>query len=385
VAVLSYKHRLYPTRAQAALDRMLGAFCGLYNAALQQRIEAYRRQGKTLRNVDQAGELRAVREAEPALAGYSYSALQQVLRRLDKAFKGFFRRLRAGQKPGFPRFKPAPRFHAAEFRVGDGLTLRQSGRLGVVGIPGEVKIKRHRPLPEGARLGAAVLTRQTGKWYAVFQVELAEPGSPGLSPGSEREFAPVGIDVGLSSLVTLSTGEAVPCPAWTKDTARKTRRLNRVLARKKEFGSGWKRAKRDLARHHRKVANRRRDFLHKLSANLTHRFTHIAYEDLNIAGLACSMLAKTVHNAAWGILTGFIRYKAEWAGGAAKPVNPCGTTIEYSGCGVEVPKGLAERVHRCPDCGLVLDRNWNAARNVLSRASFGLGTSLPAPSGRVAA
>ncbi len=378
--LLSYKYRLYPTWAQVAqLDRMLAAFALLYNAALQQRIEAYRRRGKTLRYVDQANELRAVRAAEPDLAAYSYSAEQQVLRRLDKAFRSFFRRLRAGQKPGFPRFKAASRFHAAEFRVGDGLTLKKSGRLGIVGIPGEVKVKWHRPLPDGGRLGAAVLTRQAGKWFAVFQVELPEPGPV------ERAFAPVGIDAGLSTLVTLSTGEAVPCPAWTKDAAKKTRRLNRALARKKRYGSGWTRAKRDLARHHRKVANRRRDFLHKLSADLTRRFTHIAYEDLNVAGLARSMLATSVHNAAWGILTGFVRYKAWSAGSVAESVNPAGTTIDCSGCGVEVPKGLAERVHRCPDCGLVLDRDLNAARNVLLRASFGPGTGLVAPSGRVAA
>jgi putative transposase len=290
--LLSYKHRLYPTRTQTAeLDRMLGAFCDLYNAALQQRIEAYRRQGRTLRYVDQAGELRAVRAAEPALAAYSYSAEQQVLRRLDKAFRAFFRRLRTpGVKAGFPRFKAKARFHAAEFRVGDGLTLRKSGRIGIVGIPGEIKVKWHRPLPEGARLGAAVLTRQAGKWYIVFQVQLPEPEPV------ERAFAPVGLDAGLSALLTLSTGETVRCPPWTKDAAKKTRRLNRALARKRRFGSGWKRAKRALARQHRKIANRRRDFLHKVSADLTRRFTHIAFEDLNRFGSHSPPLAANTRN-----------------------------------------------------------------------------------------
>ncbi len=379
--LLSFKHRLYPTRAQSpGLDLMLGAFADLFNAALQQRIEAYRRRGRTLRYVDQAGELRAVREVCPELAGYSYSAEQQVLRRLDKAFRAFFRRARTpGVKAGFPRFKAKARFHAAEFRVGDGLTLRKSGRIGIVGIPGEIKVKWHRPLPEGARLGAAVLTRQAGKWYIVFQVEVPD------AEAAERPFSPVGLDFGLSALVTLSSGETVPCPPWTKAAAKKTRRLNRALARKRRYGSGWKRAKRDPARQHRKVANRRRDFLHKVSAELTRRFTHIAYEDLNVRGLARSMLAKAVHNAAWGTLAGLLAYKAANAGGASEPVDPRGTTIDCSGCGVEVPKGLAARVHRCPDCGLILCRDWNAARNVLSRASFGHGTCLVAPSGRVAA
>jgi putative transposase len=380
--LLSFRYRLYPTRAQTvALDTMLGALCGLYNAALQQRIEAYRRQGRTLRYVDQAGELRAVREAEPALAGYSYSAEQQVLRRIDKAFRAFFRRVRTpGVKAGFPRFKAKARFHAAEFRVGDGLTLRKSGRLGIVGIPGEIKVKRHRPLPEGTRPGAAVLTRQAGKWYIVFQVEVPDAAT------TERPFNSVGLDAGLSALLTLSTGETVPCPPWTKVAAKKTRRLGRALSRKRRYGSGWKRAKRDLARHHRKVANRRRDFLHKVSAELTLRHTHIAFENLNVRGLARSMLAKAVHNAAWGTLTGMIAYKASRAGDAIVAVDPRGTSQACSGCGGVVPKNLVERVHRCPDCGLVLGRDLNAALNVLARASFKApGTGVVAPSGRVAA
>lgn len=170
--ILSYKYLIRPNRAQAAtLDGMLDAFRDLYNAGLEQRIEAYRRQGKSLRYLDQANELKAVRLADQRLGGFSYSAEQQVLRRLDKAFAGFFRRLKTGQKAGFPRFRGRDRWHAAEFRVGDGLTLRKSGRFTAVGISSEIKVKWHRPLPSEPK--AAVLTRQAGKWYVVFQVELA--------------------------------------------------------------------------------------------------------------------------------------------------------------------------------------------------------------------
>src|SRR5918994_7195354 len=162
--VLNYKYRLFPNRTQAAgLTDMLGSFCDLYNACLQQRIEAYQRRGKSLGYLDQASELKAVRAADERLAGYSYSAEQQVLRRLDKAFKAFFRRLKArGGKAGFPRFQAKSRFDSAEFRVGDGLTVRKSKRLGITGIPGEIKVKWHRPLPEGANVGAAVLSRSNG-------------------------------------------------------------------------------------------------------------------------------------------------------------------------------------------------------------------------------
>src|SRR5919199_5008351 len=192
---LSYKYRLYPSRAQiVALEAMLGAFCDLYNAGLQQRIEAYRRQGKTLRYADQANELKAVRAVDERLAAFSFSAEQQVLRRLDKAFKSFFRRLRERKgKAGFPRFQAKSRFDSAEFRVGDGLTVCRTKRLGIVGIPGEIKVKWHRDIPAEAKVGAAVLCRNAGRWYVVFQIDVPEGGAP------ERPFNPVGIDVGLSA------------------------------------------------------------------------------------------------------------------------------------------------------------------------------------------
>lgn len=141
---LSFKHRLYPNRTQTdALTGMLGAFCDLYNAAMQQRIEAYRRRGISLRYGDQASELKAARAEDERLAGFSFSAEQQVLRRLDKAFAAFCRRLKTTAKAGFPRYQPKSRLDSAEFRVGDGLTICKTKRLGIVGIPGEIKVKWH--------------------------------------------------------------------------------------------------------------------------------------------------------------------------------------------------------------------------------------------------
>src|SRR5918911_443619 len=184
--LLSYKYRLYPSRVQAtALEAMLGAFCDLFNAGLQQRIEAYRRQGKTLRYADQANQLKAVRAVDERLAAFSFSAGQQVLRRLDKAFRAFFRRLRERKgKAGFPRFQAKSRFDSAEFRVGDGLTVRKTKRLGIVGIPGEIKVKWHRDIPAEAKVGAAVLCRNGGRWYIVFQIEV--PGAEAAAARPSR-------------------------------------------------------------------------------------------------------------------------------------------------------------------------------------------------------
>ena len=144
------------------LGEMLRDFCSLYNAALEERIDAYRKYGISRTYKDQALELKAVRTLDVGLERWSFSAEQQVLRRLDKSFKAFFRRCKGGQKPGFPRFRASVRYHAAEFRVGDGLTLRKSNRVGIVGIPGEVKCKSHRELPSDPT--SAILIRQNGKW-----------------------------------------------------------------------------------------------------------------------------------------------------------------------------------------------------------------------------
>jgi putative transposase len=375
----SYKYRLFTTATQeAALSGMLGAFCDLYNACLQQRIEAYQRRGVSLRYGNQAAELKAVRAADDRLAGYSFTAEQQVLRRLDKTFSAFFGRVKRGAKPGFPRFRAKARFDSAEMRVGDGVTIRKSKRLGIVGIPGEIKVKWHRDILAGAKLGAAVISRKAGKWFVYFQIELAE-GEP-----IERPFAPVGIDMGLTSLVALSTGETVPTPQHTKNAAKAMRRAQRSVARKRRHSKRQRKAKLRVARLSARIANRRRDHSHKLSRSLADRFSHIAMEDLNIKGLAGGMLAKSVHNAAWNQLVQHVTYKAESAGSVLVLVDPRGTSQTCPECGTIKRKTLAERLHIC-ECGCVLDRDVAAARVVLIRADFPGGTPGQAPSQRIAA
>lgn len=375
----SYKYRLYPSRSQAvALNGMLGAFCELYNAGLQQRIEAYQRQRKSLGYVDQANELKAVRLADERLAGYSYSAEQQILRRLDKAFAAFFRRLKTKAKAGFPRFRGKSGFDSAGFRVGGGLRVRKSKRIAIVGIPAEIKVKWHRPLPADAKLGAAVISRSGAKWFVCFQIELPEAAPV------DRTFAPVGIDMGLTRIVALSTGERVATPQYVSKAAKRVRRLQRAVARRRRHSERQKKAKRAVARLHSCVANQRRDFSHKLSRRLVDRFSHIAMEDLNIVGLARGMLAKSVHNAAWAQLLQHVRYKAESAGVDVRLVDPRRTSQTCPECGTITPKTLAHREHRC-DCGCVLDRDVAAARVVLHRAAFRPGTGLQAQSVRDAA
>ena len=375
----SYKYRLYTTAAQEiALTGMLGAFCDLYNACLQQRIEAYQRRGISLRYGNQSAELKNVREVDERLSGFSFSAEQQVLRRLDKAYSAFFGRVKRGGKAGFPRFRAKSRFDSADFRVGDGLTIRRSKRLGIVGIPGEIKVRWHRDLPTGAKVSAAVVSRSCGKWYVCFQIELP-------AESVERDFMPIGIDLGLKSLVAMSNGETIAAPQHTRLASKRQRRLQRALSRCKRGSKRRLKAKVRLARHSAKTANQRRDFSHKMSASIVNRFSHIAVEDLNIKGLAAGMLAKSVYNAAWNQLVQHIGYKAECAGSTLKLVDPRGTSQTCPECGTIRRKTLAERMHAC-DCGYHADRDVAAARIVLMRANFqGPGTGLQAPSQRIAA
>ena len=357
--LLSYKYRLYPTRAQRhGLGEMLRDFCGLYNAALEQRIDAYSRCGVSLGYTPQANELKAVRALGYGHERWSFSAEQQVLRRLDKAFKAFFRRVKAGEKPGFPRFRAAARYHAAAFRVGDGLTLRKSDRIGIVGVSGGIKVRWHRRLPSAPT--SAIITRQNGKWFVVFHVEVE-------AAGQHSETATVGIDVGLRSLVALSIGETVERPNWTKRAAKGLRRRQRALVRCKKGSRRRTKVGAKLAAYSAKVARKRSDFIHQLTSELTGRFAGIAIEDLNIKGLARGGHAKHVNDAAWAQIASMLDYKAARAGGRVVRVDPRGTSQTCPQCGIIKPKARGEDTHRCA-CGCVLDRDGAAAMVIHFRA-----------------
>lgn len=355
--ILSYKFRVYPNRAQAAaLDEMLRDFCQLYNAALEHRIEAYRK-GVSVSCNEQIVTLPVIRREIPEQGRWSSTAQQQVLRKLDKTFKAFFGRIKRGDKAGFPRFRAAVRYRAANFRVNDGLTIRKSGKFTVVGVPGEIKARWHRALPSKPK--SAILTRQAGKWYVVFLVEVATE--------ERAKSDSIGIDMGLTNLLALSNGEAISRPGWTARAARGLRLRQRAVARCKISSKNRRKRVAALAAYHARIGNRRRDFCHKLTRDLVNRFGRIAVENLNIKGLAAGMLAKHVHDAAWAQIVAMLRYKAERAGCEFIEVDPRGTSQTCPGCQAITPKTLATRVHRC-ECGCSLDRDVAAAMVVHFRA-----------------
>jgi putative transposase len=372
--IRTYKYRLYPRNAQKrTLDFLLWQGRKLYNAALEQRINAYQETGKAVSYVEQWAHFRDERHANPDTLGQlNATCVQQMLRRLDKAFKAFFRRVKAGETPGFPRFKGRYRFHSLEFRHGDGCKLRfddQGRALFYVQNAGEIKVKYHRPLPDDATIKHVVVKRKDNKWYVCLQVDLNRsdelPNPESVAVGGPA----VGIDMGLESLLALSDGTLIENPRWLRRSQRKLRVAQRRLSRRQKGSKRRRKAAGQVARLHERISNQRRDFWHKLTRNLVDTYGLIGLEDLTLDFMTRNHhLALSAHDAGLGEFQQLLRYKAEEAGIEVVTVNPRNTSQTCSGCGVIVKKGLSVRVHCCPHCGLELNRDVNAARNVLTLA-----------------
>jgi putative transposase len=312
---------------------------------------------------EQEREILLVREVRPEYKLIHTHVLHNVITRLELAYRGFFRRLRAGEKPGFPRFKGRGSYRTFTFTdAGDrnGVGLVAGGkRVRIFGV-GNVKIKLHRPI-EGRIKQASVTLCSDGHWYIAFAC--ADVPAKPLPPTG----ASVGVDVGITTFAALSDGTLIANPRPYESAQYALAKANRRVARRKRWSGRRRKAVALLAKQHCRVARIRRDFQHKLALELVRQYDAIYFEDLNIAGLSRMVRAKQVRDAAWGLFGLITSSKAECAGRWFSRSNPCGTSQTCSGCGKPVPKGLAVRVHSCPHCGLVLDRDVNAARNIESR------------------
>ena len=361
------QYRLYPTKAQRhALEATLEWHRQLYNAALEERREAYRTRGMSVSYKMQADQLKALRREVQEVAFLNFSSMQQTLRRLDKAFKAFFARVKRGDRPGYARFKGKGWFKSVCYVYGDGTRLKD-GRLYVQNI-GLVRMFQHRPLPrpEGtsATVKMVVLKRDcVGNWYAVLQTELPDP-EPAPHHGPT-----VGIDMGLEYFATLSTGEHLDNPRWYRQKEERLGALQKRRARCTRGSRQYRELTHLVRKTHEKIASIRRDFHHKASRLLVDTYALIAVERLNIKGLARSHVAKSIHDAGWAQFLFFLSYKAASAGSCVVEVEARHTSQICSGCGCRIPKSLGVRWHECAECGLSLQRDVNAARNVLSRAS----------------
>ena len=353
----AYRYRIYPTRRQQiALEAQLGFACDLYNAALEQRRYGWRA-GQRIGYVQQCRDLTELRAAGDGPAKMSCSAMRDPLRRLDRAFEAFFRRVKSGEKkPGYPRFRSKRRYDSLTWD--EAWSIRER-RLALQGI-GHIEVKWHRGLPGSAAVCSVTIRRVAGRWHACFALALPAPALP------KRALMPaVGVDLGVRNFAALSNGEFVLGPRAYRTAQRRLRLAQRRVSRRLKGSARRGKAVLLLARRHERIRNLRRNHAYQLSRQLVARFKLIAVENLTLQCLTRGRLAKDINDQGWAEFLRLLGYKAEDAGVQVVQVPPASRSQTCSDCGALVPKTLSQRTHRCPSCGLVVDRDVNAARNIL--------------------
>jgi putative transposase len=352
----AYKFRMYPNRQQVAqLELTLDTCRYLYNLALADRKNVYETEGIGQSYEDQAAKLTVERKNGNFNSIYAH-CLQDVLRRLDKSFKAFFRRVKAGEEPGYPRFKGEGWYKSFTYPDSETGYKLDGSKLTLSKI-GSIRIFKHREV-EGKIKTCTIKKDNLGHWYAILISEVED-----VSPIEPKTA--IGVDVGLKSLVALSGGETVEYPRYYVMAEKKLAAAQRNLSRKKKGSANRRKAKAKVAKISQDVQHHRDEFLHQLSKMLVDSADLIVFEDLNISGMLKNHhLAKHIQDHAWGKLIQFTQSKAAKAGKVVELVDARYTSQKCSQCGIMVPKTLAERVHICHNCGLEMDRDINASLNI---------------------
>jgi putative transposase len=334
----------------------------VYNKLLEDNTVGYKSTGKgKTSQFHFNARLKKLRESDGKFSSVHSQALQNVSKRLSGAFNNFFRRLKAGEKPGYPRFKS--RVHSITYPQA-GFKFASDRRLRVSKI-GRIPIVKHRDL-QGKVRTLTVKQNKLGQWFVVFSCVVD-------TPKVKHKGGRVGIDVGLTHFATLSDGMKVDNPYHLFKSEHHLKLLHRRLSRKKKGSMNRLKVKYRLAKQELKVANQRTDFLHKLSHTLTQKYKTLSIENLNIKGMVRNhCLSKHIHDAGWGMFAQYLTYKAVTCGGLTVCVNPNGTSMECNKCGHIQAMPLSQRTFKCESCGNIEDRDVNASKNILARGTAGL-------------
>ena len=366
----SYEAKLRPPEAavETNINRVLNLCRILYNAALEERQSSYRKLGRSPTYNEQCISLTEIRHQNSEYADLDATMTRLTAnRKIDLAFKSFFRRVRLGEVPGYPRFKSRDRFKTLVFGKsgwklkGLSLWIRGIGDLDLISVP---KI-------EGKLIGLKLIRRSYG-YVVQFLSNL------GTVPAKKPAKVMVGIDVGLKTFATLSDGSVIENPRFLKKSQERLKDLQRSLASKQKGSNNRAKAKKLISRQHEKISNRRKDFLHKITKDLVKRYDGFVVEDLNIEGMLSKErkvanmsekgmrgIRRGILDVAWGMFSFYLGYKAEEAGKPKLNVPAKNTSQRCSGCHEIVRKTLHDRTHVCPYCGLEIDRDLNAALNIL--------------------
>jgi len=371
--VRTFEARLYPTPSQQEVLRdWMRSACRVYNCALELRKWAWQANRTQLSFYDLCAQLTDLRQEEE-YGTVPVDVHRDALRKLDRSYKAFFRRIKAGDKAGFPRFKSARRWNS--FEILDKGNYTQNGRIRIPKL-GLVSCRNLRH--DGPAKALRVVIR-AGKWYAQLVVDDALQ-----TPQKRVVNTSVGIDVGLSYFATLSDGSTIANPRYCRRAETRLTRAQRIVSRRKKGSNRRRKAALRVEKIHDRVRCLRHNFIHHITNDLVSRYDLITVENLNVKGLARTRLSKSILDAGWSTFTSTLSYKAESAGSTVVAVAPAFTSQDCSACGHRVKKALSEREHKCPNCGLVMDRDHNAALNILSagRAAYARGGTALAPSKR---
>jgi putative transposase len=391
----AYKFRLRPTaRQHVALGQCLASHRELYNAALQERRDAWRLRGTGITYGDQSAQLKEIRAVRPDVAVWSFSSQQATLRRLNRAFAGFYRRVKAGEAPGYPRFKSAHRFDSVAWpKDGDGCRWQPDTRKIYLQGIGHVKVTVHRQVH--GKVKTIQVCRDGRRWTLVLSCDEV-PTRP-----LEPTRAAVGIDLGIASFAATSDGQHVPNPGWGRVAAARLATAQQVLARKQRGSKNRRNARETVAARHRKLANQRRNFHHHTARALVADHDLLVVEDLKIRNLvrrpaprpdpdhpggflangaaAKTGLHRSIHDAGWAQFVSILRAKAEEAGRVVIDVDARHTSDRCGACGHTARENRAtQAVFSCRGCGHTVNADEHAARNILRAGLARLATTPPA-------
>ena len=383
----TYQLRCYLSKSgHPRLDEVRRMLNTLYNAALQERRDAWKMAKKSVSLYDQNAQLTSIRSDQTEWAALDTSLSRGVLRRLDRAFNGFFRRVKVGQTPGFPRFRPVSRFRCIELaQVRPGMVKVSAdgnkAHVRVKGLP-VLELRLKRSLPPSENLKSLRLVMRPNGWYLDLTYHVEKEPLPLCDDA-------VGLDMGVNNRIALSTRETVERRVvdQTKETAR-----HRQVSRCRKGSRRRRKAVQALSRETRRNSVRNRDECHRITTDIVRRFGRIAVEKLKIQNMtrsaagtveepgvnvaAKSGLNRSIQEQSWGLILSQLRYKAEWAGRDFVEVNPRYTSRICSSCGQQTPQS-EYRTYACGVCGFTEDRDTNAALNVLQRAFGPTGAGIP--------
>lgn len=357
--IKSYKYKIRrPSKAIVEKFEQTLEICReLYNAGLQERRDAWKLNKVRISCYEQFNQLPEIKEVREDLKSVHSQVLRDPIKRLDRTFEAFFNKIKNGEKTGYPRFKGQNRFNSFSYTQSgfwlDGNKLKLS-KIGTV----RIRLSRE---VEG-KIKTCTIKREADGWFVIFTVETNKQLL-------EKSNNSVGIDIGLENFATFSNGEKIENPRFLRKSERRLKTSQRSVTRKENNSNNRKKAVKLLRKQHLKIKRQRLDFIHKLTKKIIKEYDEIAVEELQISNLMKNhYLAKSIADAGWGLFLQALDYKAEEAGKRVWKVNANNTSQICSGCGSTTKKSLRVRFHKCSSCGLVLNRDENAAKNILGRA-----------------